>query len=1427
MKAIGISKLILIFQVFLFFFLLQEGLQEKNDTFISKPTGAELAQRQDEKLVRNPFTGEIPLGNISRALQTSKKLRRHSTQDGARVAQSQWEERGPNNIAGRCKAVMFDPNDPQNKRVWVGSVSGGLWFNNDITDQNSSWRKVNDLWSVLSISSITYDPSNTSHFYLGTGEGTRMSTAVKGNGIFKSEDGGASWLPLTVTENNPSFYNIRDIVVTSSGVVIASTQRRNSNVDGGIFRSADGGMTWQHVLGDEGSDIEIMPNGDILCAAKTQNGSFFKLFKSSSISAGALGSWVEITPPNSGPVALDRVEIATTMDDPQIIYAMGGSSLVSWIEKSTDGGSSWTNLSIPLLRDLNACGNGSYSFAYTQAWHNLVLKVHPDDKDYLLIGGIDLFRSTNGGASWEPLSIWSGPCFPNVHADQQNAVFRPSSTNEVVFLNDGGVYYSPNAGNRLTTQPSFTAHNSDLNVTQLYSADLVNASGSQKLIGGSQDNGTLQITGSGISNAATVSGGDGGFAHIDEVDSNLQITSYVFENYRVSTNGGQSFSTITSNGRDGSFINPTDFDSQQKILYGNLGSDKLDRIFSIDQSPVRNSVSVDLGGGIITHVVVSPFTPNRIFVGTDKGELFMIDEANQTPVVLNISTELPYRGMDVSVSSIAFGLDDSHLLASFSNYGINSVWETLNGGRDWVDRSGDLPHIPIRWVVFDPGDLGEALAATEVGVWVTENLHTSNPNWVPVNSNGLANVKTMMLKIRQADSLLLIATHGRGFFESNVFQVADPLPSPPQFYFTDSEIAVEESNVSEGVGGPNRYQDVAIFLRSDEAVNGDAQVRISITGDALENGDYELLTPSQFTVADGQILNHQITIRIFDDKEPENQESVSIAASIDNLVNTNASIDGTRSRVELKITDNDDCLDCDVLWSENWSSPNPSNYGFEFGNSQTFWDVQDYCSSDGAALITFSGAQTCTYTNTAGGSSIRIYRSSNGVGYKNGRIEFDWQFSGNASDNFQVIYSTDGSNWQTLSSYFGSSTLKNEVVFLPASSYDNSFYVGFQFTENGDAVIDSSVGLAIDNIEVKAEPLFEAATMLHTSSIEYLGPNATVNFVDDQGREIAKIENLSGHDYGFTTISIDAQGTSSRELWNAGVEYGIASKSWMVSPSQNSPNGHYRITFYLSQAEMAGWLNGVNANTNSVTRLASDMEIAKSGGTLNTINPMMQNAHGYTNYLSSNEVVSIVDGIYQVIGEFDTGFSGFGVGTPGDPPSNPLPVELINFSAELKDQLTLKWQTLSELNNDYFQVQRSLDGMAFRSIATVKGAGNSTSPKSYSYVDQVYENQVIYYRLKQVDFDGAFEFSNILSVDGARDLSRPFQVFPTISSEKLFIHSNMEGQHLVQVLGLDGKVVHQEIMEGKSPLELDIINLKAGTYVLRIIGQGQSRFVKK
>lgn len=749
-----------------------------------KPDQPEKAAIQDFYMTLDPNLGYVPADRLYSAYKQIRQMYAPVKDDGL-----QWTGTSAD-MGGRTRAIMWDPNDPSYKKVWAGGVTGGLWYRNDITNNNSQWSPVSDLWENITISCITFDPVNPQIFYAGTGEAQtaltiyRESTGV-GVGILKSEDGGFSWEIINTTYG---FRYITDIVVRNengtsviyAGVVsgVYQGQTHQSDPTDGLYRSADGGETWEQVLPDipgtetpyAVSDIELgadnklyvgtMQNVDIQGGAT--------IFHTND---GTYGSWTEYAdyrylilsqPTYKYPA---RVMLSASPSHENVIYAAIAAGYDNgfiyyrgrYIIKSTNKGESWTQIQIP---------ENTWS---TLAWHAFIIRVDPVNPNRLFTGGLDLWLSSNSGSSWNHISDWSlmyyGGGDDYVHADQHNIAYRPGSATDILFACDGGLFYTQN-GN--TNNPVFQEKNQGFNTLQFYTADIHPTAGEEYYVGGLQDNGTLLYEGSPLSINDMIDGGDGAFCFIDQNQGNLMITSVYYNQYTIHLNS-QPYNYIDID-QSGIFINPADYDNNLNILYANavdyFGSnqDLLLKITGIPDNPTESYIDMGSNSNIwFSNVKVSPHstTSSKLFVGSASGRLFKVNNAQSAiPQVYEIgSPDFP----TANLSSISIGGSDDTLLVTFSNYGVSSVWQTYDGGLSWTEKEGNLPDIPVRWCQYHPQNSQQALVATDLGVWSTQNLDENPPIWTPEN-NGLAHVRVDMLNIRTSDNTVIAATHGRGLY---------------------------------------------------------------------------------------------------------------------------------------------------------------------------------------------------------------------------------------------------------------------------------------------------------------------------------------------------------------------------------------------------------------------------------------------------------------------------------------------------------------------------------------------------------------------------------------------------------------------------------------------------------------------------------------
>ena len=765
------------------------NFKEVKDADADQP---DMATLQDYFMTVDPATGTVPRERLYQAyLETRSLMKQKSTE-----LTVNWTSY-PADMGGRTRAIMYDTNDPPHHKVWAGGVTGGLWYNTNITDASQSWVPVGDFWPTLAIRCITYDPNNPSVIYIGTGEAetaiqTYRESSGLGDGIWKSIDGGVTWNLLSSTIG---FAYIPRIVVrneSGTSVIYAGVVSglyhgtHNSLPSDGLFRSADGGVTWIQVLPDitgftvpySPSDVVLGAGGRIYVGTMPNldgNGAAVLLWSDT----GLPGSWnVNMTYRNE--ILLDpqynipgRVVFGCAPSDQNVVYALVASGLISSVNnfnyyycyhilRSSDKGVSWTEQNIP------TDANGQSNFA-TIAWHALDIAVDPNDPNTVFIGGLDVQKTSNGGSTWTRVSDWSlmysGGGSAYVHADQHIMVFKPGSSSELLLGCDGGIFYTASAN---ITYPVFELRDHDYNTLQFYSADLKNHTGSKELIGGLQDNGCLYYNNAPVTINNMVSGGDGAYCFFDRTDTDYSISSLYYNSYYLQINGNTT--SYLDNWSSGIFVNPADYDYKNKVIYANACdfiNDRLDYYLMLSNVTTGGSGAYKKVGTTtqvyFSAVKWSPFSPSgnaTIFLGTESGRLFKVTNAAFTPAY----TEITGSNFPVgNISSINIGNSEDTLLVTFSNYGIPSVFTSYDGGQNWVNCEGNLPDMPIRWGLFHPLNSAQVMLATETGIWTTNNINASPVVWTP-NVTGMANVRVDQLNYRTSDNIVVAASHGRGLF---------------------------------------------------------------------------------------------------------------------------------------------------------------------------------------------------------------------------------------------------------------------------------------------------------------------------------------------------------------------------------------------------------------------------------------------------------------------------------------------------------------------------------------------------------------------------------------------------------------------------------------------------------------------------------------
>ena len=652
----------------------------------------------------------------------------------AGIEPSQWTWIGPGNIGGRIRAILIHPITPN--RMWVGSVSGGIWTT---ANGGTSWSPVNDFMASLSVTTMVMSPSDTNVLYAGTGEGFFNSDAVRGAGVFKSVDGGVTWAQLASTANS-SFYIVNRLAISpNGGTLLAAT-------NSGIFRSVDAGASWIQITATRTLDIDFHPTDNLQAIAGLDNGT-----ASYSVNGGV--SWTATASFGGA-----RVEVAYARSAPNTVYAsVNNASGELW--RSADAGHTFTRVSTGV------------NYLGSQGWYDNALWVDPTNSQIVIVGGIDLWRSTNGGTTLTKISQWQSA--PNsAHADHHAMAAHPGfdgvSNRTVFFVNDGGVYRASNV-HTVTPTSGWQELNNNLGVTQFYGVAGSVATGT--IVGGTQDNGSLRYqTSTGAEGWTTMFGGDGGWSAADPTNSNYFYGEYVYLRIHRSTNGGASSSYIYSGISDAAnscanFIAPFILDpNNANTMLG--GGCSLWRSANVKATtPSWTAIKAPItGNSRISAVAVAKGNSNIVWVGHNNGDVYTTDNgAASSPSWTLVGAVLPDR----KVTRITIDpVNPDIVYVTFGGFSPDNVWRTDDGGATWADITGvgstGLPDAPVRSLVIHPQNSNWLYAGAEVGVFASED---GGQTW-GLPHDGPANVSVDELFWMGAT--LVAATHGRGLFSAPV-----------------------------------------------------------------------------------------------------------------------------------------------------------------------------------------------------------------------------------------------------------------------------------------------------------------------------------------------------------------------------------------------------------------------------------------------------------------------------------------------------------------------------------------------------------------------------------------------------------------------------------------------------------------------------------
>jgi len=648
----------------------------------------------------------------------------------AGIEPAQWTWIGPGNIGGRIRAILIHPATPS--RMWAGSVAGGIWTT---ANGGTSWSPVNDFMANLSVATMIIHPSDTNVLYAGTGEGFFNADAVRGEGIFKSTDGGVTWAQLASTANSNFYFVNRLAISPNGGTLLAAT-------NSGIFRSVDAGASWTQITTTRTLDIDFHPTDNQQAIAGLATGT-------ASYSTDGGVSWTATASFGGA-----RVEVAYARGAPNTVYA-SVENVSGELWRSADAGHTFTRVSTGV------------NYLGSQGWYDNALWVDPTNSQIVIVGGIDLWRSTNGGSTLTRISQWqSAPS--SAHADHHVMAAHPGfdgvSNRTVFFGNDGGVYRASNV-HTVTPTSGWQELNNNLGITQFYGAAGNVATGT--IVGGTQDNGTLRFqTSTGTEGWTTMFGGDGGWSASDPTNSNYFYGEYVYLRIHRSTNAGASSSNIYNGIADAAnscanFIAPFILDpNNANTLLG--GGCSLWRSANVKATtPSWSAIKAPItGNSRISAVVVARGNSNIVWVGHNNGDVYTTGNGTAaSPTWTLVGAVLPNRKVTrITIDSA----NPSIVYATFGGFSPDNVWRSDDGGATWADITGvgstGLPDVPVRSLVIHPQNSNWLYAGTEVGIFASED---GGQTW-GVPHDGPANVSVD--ELFWMGTTLVAATHGRGLF---------------------------------------------------------------------------------------------------------------------------------------------------------------------------------------------------------------------------------------------------------------------------------------------------------------------------------------------------------------------------------------------------------------------------------------------------------------------------------------------------------------------------------------------------------------------------------------------------------------------------------------------------------------------------------------
>jgi photosystem II stability/assembly factor-like uncharacterized protein len=720
----------------------------------------ELTPPDDWMLTQRLTGGTISMGSIQQATAQAQTL--EGTATAASGTGNPWQLVGPTNIGGRLVDIAVDPE--LEDTVYVAAATGGIWKS---TDAGATFSPAWDPDDTQAMGALAMASNGT--MYAGTGESNPGggSLSYGGSGVYRSTDRGVTWQQVGLS-NSQRISRIAIDPTNPNRIFVAATGHLFSpGGERGLYRSTDGGNTWQLVLAGDNtttgaSDVVIDPANPLrVYAAMWDHRREPDLRRYGGVGSGVYRStdggntWARLgggLPAASADVG--RIGIALAPSNPMQVYAIVIDTLgfFQGFYVSVNGGDSWTML--PNQADLDS-SQSSFGWWFGRVW------VDPVDPNHVFVAGVPLMESLLAGAVW----VDGG----SVHADQHAMAWDPNVPGRVYLGNDGGFYRS-DANGGTWTKATYEPY------TQFYSVD-VSELDPTRVVGGAQDNGSLR---SYPTQWNSHGGGDGEENIINYLEQDRIYFCSQYGSCRRSTNGGTSssgFGATTSSRRN--WFTPVQFDpNDPSIMY--YGGNILNR--STNHAQNWTAISPDLTGGpgrdtlypfgTITTVAAAKTDGNALYVGTDDGRLWTSKDLGANWAQL-ADDDIPGTWVtrvivDPTNHDVAYATFSGFRSGNHTPY----VSKTIDGGTTWTNVSGNLPQAPVNGIVLQGSSI---YVATDVGVYVTRNGGTS---WSQFGKD-LPNAPITDIRLHAPSQTLFAATFGRGIWKVSTCRTTSRRTSIP------------------------------------------------------------------------------------------------------------------------------------------------------------------------------------------------------------------------------------------------------------------------------------------------------------------------------------------------------------------------------------------------------------------------------------------------------------------------------------------------------------------------------------------------------------------------------------------------------------------------------------------------------------------------